>query len=208
MIASRFTLYVDARYTSPFALSVYVALKEKGLEFELIPLDLAKAEHTASDLAPRLPTQRVPTLAHDDFVVAESTAITEYLEERFPTPALYPADPQSRARARQVQAWLRSDLMALRQERPTEVIFKGERRGPLSPQAQAAANKLFAVADRLLPSGTCDLFEQWTLADLDLATTLNRLISHGDRVPPRLAEYASAHWQRPSVQAWVALGNP
>jgi glutathione S-transferase len=205
MIVSRFSLYVDARYTSPFALSVYVALKEKSLAFELLPLDLAKAEHCAAGLAVKLPTQRVPTLVHDDFVLAESTAITEYLEERFPEPALYPIEPQARARARQVQAWLRSDLMALRQERPTEVIFKGERQGALSPQAQAAANKLFAFADSLLPSGAVDLFGQWTLADLDLATMLNRLVSHGDPVPARLADYTLAQWQRPSVQAWVGL---
>ena len=206
MVANRFTLYVDARFTSPFAMSAYVALKEKGLAFDLMTVDLQAAEHTRGELARRLPTQRVPTLAHDDFVLAESTAITEYLDELLPQVPLYPADPQSRARARQVQAWLRSDLMALRQERPTEVIFKGERRAPLSAAAQAAASKLFGFAEATLPADAHNLFGLWTLPDLDLAVMLNRLVSHGDQVPARLEAYCRHQWQRPSVQAWVSLG--
>jgi glutathione S-transferase len=187
-------------------MAVYVALTEKGLAFDTVTLDLAASEHTRGEQARLLPTQRVPTLVHDDFVLAESTAITEYLDELFPQGPLYPADPQSRALARQVQAWLRSDLMALRQERPTEVIFKGERREPLSAAAQAAADKLFRFADALLPAGASDLFGQWTLADLDLTVMLNRLVSHGDALPARLVAYTQLQWQRPSVQAWVALG--
>lgn len=200
-----FTLYVDACFTSPFAMSVYVALTEKGLAFNMQTVDLAAAEHTRGNLARQLPTQRVPVLVHDGFALAESTAITEYLDELFPQVPLYPADPQSRARARQVQAWLRSDLMPLRQARPTEVIFHGLRGEPLPPQAQAAAHKLFAAAEALVPADGGNLFGQWTLADLDLALMLNRLLSHGDEVPARLAAYTREQWQRPSVQAWVAL---
>ncbi len=37
---SRLRLYVDAQFTSPYAMSVFVALREKGIEFELSPLDL------------------------------------------------------------------------------------------------------------------------------------------------------------------------
>lgn len=108
------------------------------------------------------------------------------------------------ARARQVQAWLRSDLGALRQARPTEVIFQGERREPLPADAQAAAAKLIAAAQDLLPIGASYLFGQWTIADLDLAVMLNRLVSHGDPVPERLRTYVLEQWQRPSVQAWCA----
>ncbi|MBA1243554.1 glutathione transferase [Pseudomonas japonica] len=206
MVDNHFTLYVDSRFTSPFALSVYVALQEKGLAFDTVTVDLAAAENVTGALAERLPTRRVPTLVHDGFALAESTAITEYLDELFPQVPLYPADPQSRARARQVQAWLRSDLAALRQARPTEVIFRGERRGPLSADAQTAATKLIAAAEALLPLGASHLFGQWSLADVDLALMLNRLVSHGDPVPERLRAYVLEQWQRPSVQAWCALG--
>lgn len=207
MVDNHFTLYVDSRFTSPFALSVYVGLKEKGLAFDTVTVDLAAAENVTGALAERLPTRRVPTLVHDGFALAESTAITEYLDELFPQVPLYPADPQSRARARQVQAWLRSDLAALRQARSTEGMFYGARSEPLSAEAQAAAAKLVACADALLPQDASHLFGQWSLADVDLTVMLNRLVSHGDPVPARLRAYVLEQWQRPSIQAWCALSS-
>ncbi len=65
----------------------------------------------------------LPTLVHGDFALVESSAIAEYLEEAFPGAVLYPENLRDRARARQFQAWLRSDLMPLREERPTSVMF-------------------------------------------------------------------------------------
>ncbi len=201
-------LHVDAHYLSPYAMSVFVALTEKNLDFTTAEVDLSVGrQHDAAYAATSI-TRRVPTLAHRDFALSESSAITEYLDETFPGTRLYPASARSRARARQVQAWLRSDLMPVRAERSTEVVFLGARKAPLSPEAQAAAGKLFAVADTLLPVGMTNLFGDWSIADTDLALMLNRLVLHGDEVPARLAAYAQAQWQRPSVQAWVGRERP
>ncbi|KAG0921324.1 hypothetical protein G6F31_020373 [Rhizopus arrhizus] len=79
-------------------------------------------------------TARVPALTHEGFNLTESSVIAEYLEDVFPAPehaALYPQAIRERARARQLQAWLRSDLGALRQERPTETVFYGAAGQPL-----------------------------------------------------------------------------
>ncbi|GAA0750720.1 glutathione transferase [Ideonella azotifigens] len=202
-------LYVDAQYASPYAMSVFVALHEKGLPFEMHTVDLGADAHKAATLAGTLLTQRVPTLIEDDgFNLAESSAITEFLEDTAAGPALYPTSPRQRAHARQVQAWLRSDLMPIRVERPTEVIFFAQRRAPLSVEAEAAAQKLFSVADTLLHGHSDDLFGEWCLADLDLALMLNRLVMHGDPVPAHLAAYATRQWQRRSVREWLALPRP
>ncbi|WP_126283693.1 glutathione transferase [Burkholderia stagnalis] len=201
-------LYADAQYTSPYAMSVYVALQEKSLPFELVTVDLGNRAHFAPDYAATSLTQRVPTLVHDGFALSESSAITEYLDETFPGVRLYPADRQLRARARQVQAWLRSDLMPIRAERSTEVVFYGPSSEPLSGLAQAAAKKLFAAADVLLAPGAANLFGDWCIADVDLAMMLNRLVLNDDPVPTRLADYARAQWERPSVQRWVKLARP
>ncbi|NTX26527.1 glutathione transferase [Burkholderia pyrrocinia] len=194
-------LYADAQYTSPYAMSVFVALEEKSLPYELVTVDLGNRAHFAPDYAATSLTQRVPTLVHDDFALSESSAITEYLDETFPGTRLYPADPRQRARARQVQAWLRSDLMPIRTERSTEVLFYGPTSEPLSSLAQAAAQKLLAP-------GAANLFGEWSIADVDLAVMLNRLVLNDDPVPQRLADYARAQWERASVQRWVKLKRP
>lgn len=208
MNAARLRLYVDAQFTSPYAMSVFVALREKGLDFELIGLDLDARENRTPDYANLSLTQRVPTLEDGDFALSESSAITEYLEERFPQTPIYPQDLQQRARARQVQAWLRSDLMAVRQERSTLVVFYGQKAGPLTPMGAAAVAKLVSAAQALLADGREYLLGQWSIADVDLALMLNRLILNGDEIPAALVQYAQRQWQRPSVQAWVNLQRP
>jgi glutathione S-transferase len=201
-------LYVDAQYASPYAMSVFVGLKEKGIPFDMQTLDLGAGANRSADYAATSLTQRVPTLVDGDFHLSESSAITEYLDEVYSGTALYPADPKAKARARQIQAWLRSDLLPIRQERTTEVLFYGPSNAPLSAAAQQAAQKLFKAADTLLAQDRDHLFETWCIADVDLAVMLNRLVLNGDDVPARFAGYAKRQWERASVQAWVDLPRP
>ena len=201
-------LYVDSLFTSPYAMSVFVALREKGLAFETLTLDLDAGQTQAADYAQRSLTQRVPTLVDGDFALSESSAITEYQDQAYPETRVYPADVQQRARARQVQAWLRSDLLPIRQERSTLVVFCGQKRPPLSAEAQAAATKLISAAQALLADNREYLCGQWSIADVDLAVMLNRLILNGDAMPAQLVAYAQRQWQRPSVREWVELRRP
>ncbi|WP_343553658.1 glutathione transferase [Pantoea sp.] len=201
------TLWSDASFFSPYAMSVYVALTEKGIPFTLKRVDLSQNAQWEDEYRALSLTCRVPTLQIEDVVLAESSAIAEYLEERFPAPEferLYPRDREKRAHAREVQAWLRSDLMALRSERPTEVLFAGERFAPLTAAGEQAANKLIAAVQRLLPDGQQNLFGEWSIADTDLAVMINRLALHGDALPVKLQHYAEFQWQRASVQLWLA----
>ena len=201
-------LYVDSRYLSPYALSVYVVLREKGLAHELLTVDLeAGANHSAAFAQASL-THRIPTLVDGAFALSESSAIGEYLDETHPTIPVYPRDLQLRARARQVQAWLRSDLAALRAERPTEVIFSAQRRPALSLAARGAAQRLIEVAGGLLRAGADHVCGDWSIADTDLALMLQRLVAHGDGLPAPLEAYARRQWERPAIQAWLALPRP
>ncbi|ARP80255.1 glutathione S-transferase [Bordetella genomosp. 8] len=201
------TLYVDAQFLSPYALSAYVALEEKGLDFEVRQIDLEQGDQRTAPFLHRSPIGKVPVLAHLDFYLSESSAIAEYLEQAFPPPeyaTLYPADPRPRAQARQVQSWLRSDLHALRRDRPTEVVFEGARPAPLSDAGLCDAARLVRVASSLLAQGQAHLFGAWSLADLDLALMLNRLAVPGDELPETLREYAQAQWDHPGVRRWLA----
>src|SRR5690606_2973822 len=115
---------------------------------------------------------------------------------------LYPQEPRHRANARQIQAWLRSDLVPIREERSTEFVFLEPPRTKLSREGTAAAAALFEAVESWLPPGADNLFGEWCMADTDLALMLNRLVLAGDPVPERLAGYARHQWERPSVQTW------
>ena len=143
----------------------------------------------------------MPTLVHGEFALSESSAIDEYIEDAFPGAPLYPRDPRQKARARQVQAWLRSDLMPIRVERDTEVVFLRKPVAALSAAGEAAAAKLFAAAEAWLPAGAGHLCDDWCIADVDLALMLNRLVLNGDAVP----RAASPRGVRIRRSAWVAL---
>jgi glutathione S-transferase len=127
-------------------MSAFVALTEKRIPFEVRTLDLAIGANNDPEYARTSLTQRVPTLIDGDFALSESSAIAEYLNDAYPDPPIFPTDLQQRARARQVQAWLRSDFMPIRQERPTPAIFyRRPISAPLSSAAQLSSRKLSAA---------------------------------------------------------------
>jgi glutathione S-transferase len=200
------TLYVDANYDSPWAMSAFVALEEKHLPYTLQTRVLSKKETFGADYKAR--THRVPALQRGDFWLAESTAIQEYLAESFPFPKhprLYPENLEQRATCREVQHWLRTDLLALRQERPTTTLWFARATTPLSAAGQEAAKRLVDVAMGLLSHGRTTLFESWCVADADLALMLQRLVLNGEPVPEVLSKYAKTNWERPSLAKWHAL---
>jgi glutathione S-transferase len=199
------TLYRDAYWISPYVFSCFVALKEKGLDFEVREIALQNKAQLNPGYANRSVTGRVPSLDHDDFSVAESSAIVEYLDDAFPATArALPADAKHRARARQMMAWIRSDdTLPIRAERPTSTMFYEPTKTPLSDAGNAAVTKLVAVTERLLAHDAKRPFGEWSVADADLAFMLHRLLKNGDPVPAGVRTYAETEWQRPSVRAFV-----
>jgi glutathione S-transferase len=81
----------------PYCARTRIALAEKGVEYETVEIDL---EDRPSWIYEKNPLGRVPVLEDDTFVLPESAVINEYLEERYPEPALWPADAAQRALGR------------------------------------------------------------------------------------------------------------
>lgn len=89
------TLYDADR--CPYCARVRIVLAEKGLEYETVAIDL---DDRPAWLYEKNPLGRVPVLEEDTLCLPESAVIMEYLDERYPEPALLPADPAERALAR------------------------------------------------------------------------------------------------------------
>jgi glutathione S-transferase len=201
------TLYRDSFWISPYVYSCWVALEEKRLGYDVVEISLGAGAQRDPAYADATVTGRVPALRHGDFVLAESSAIVEYLDEAFPDrPPMLPRDLRARARCRQLMSWIRSDdTMPIRAERSTATMFYERASTPLSEAARKAVDKLFRVAERVIPDGADSLFGAFSIADADLAFLLQRLILNGDPVPERLRAWADALWRRPTIAAFVEL---
>ena len=206
-MADDLTLYAESTWDSPWVFHAMVALEEKGLPYALEVLDLPRPPEHKAELQRKAVLHKVPILVHGDLWLTESLAISEYLAETFPTPAhprIFPEDLGKRARARQVMNWLRTDLFALREDRPTSSVFGAPVSTPLSERGQAQAAELLRVAGHLVLPGRPAMFGAFCIADADLALALMRLVRNHDAVPDHLVAYAEAIWARPSVQQFVS----
>jgi len=100
------TLYSGT--TCPFSHRCRIVLYEKGMDFQILDVDLM---NKPEDLAVMNPYNRTPVLVERDLILYESNIINEYIDERFPHPQLMPADPVMRARARLILFRMENEIL-------------------------------------------------------------------------------------------------
>ena len=100
-------LVIRSSLVRPRARGVRLALEERAVQYELVPIDIfaggSRPEHRA-----RHPFGKIPAFEHDGFRLYEAGAITRYVDEALPGPRLQPEDPRGRARMNQIVSILDS----------------------------------------------------------------------------------------------------
>ena len=99
-----------------------IALNLKGLYTESVAVHLGKEEHLKDTFKSVNPQQLVPALDTGSEVLIQSPAIIEWLEEKYPTPALLPRDPQRRAQVRALAAIVGCDIHPINNRRILEYL--------------------------------------------------------------------------------------
>ena len=99
-----------------------IALNLKGLAYEYVPIDLRTEQHLGAEYGALNPQGLVPALVDDGRVLIQSPAIIEWLEERYPAPALLPDDPESRAHVRALAAIVGCDVHPVNNRRILEAL--------------------------------------------------------------------------------------
>jgi len=89
-------------FRSSAAYRVRIALGQKGVAFEYVPVHLVKGEQRDDRYRALNPQSLVPVLIDEGRIITQSLAIIEYLEERYPNPRLLPGAPAERARVRSI----------------------------------------------------------------------------------------------------------
>jgi glutathione S-transferase len=187
-------------YWHPFSIiprRVRIALREKGLACEEVQVDMPGGAHRQPAFLRLNPFGQVPVLEDGDLVVAESIAILEYLEERWPEPPLLPREPAARARCRQYmlfagdyvndawKAWMAPYFTDASPDHPS--VRDGRDR---------LARHLDVLAARL--DGRDWLVDAYSLADVCYAPVVTVL---------DVAGLGRLVTERPAVHAWIARLN-
>ena len=199
------------------AYSVYVrivrlALAEKGAPYRLVEVDIFAPDGPPTDYVARQPFKRIPALEHEGFRLYETGAITRYVDEAFPGPALMPDNQEARARVNQVISIVdnyayRSMVWGVFME-----CVRAPARGKIGDEAVIASSLklaetcLDALEDLAAADGPAFLGPAVTLADLYLGPMMGyftmakpgaeRLAAH-----PRLSRWWGWMKERPSMAA-------
>jgi glutathione S-transferase len=185
------TLYDADR--CPYCARVRIVLAEKALAYEAVVVDL---DDRPPWIYTKNPLGRVPILEDDDFVLPESAVIMEYLEERYPEPPLWPADPALRAAGRLLVE--RFDRLS----RPYYALRRGDE------EARSELSERLVDLDALLTMNAFLSGSEFGLADAAYLPWILRLRGNlgVDLEPhPALADWVSRATQRPSVTAELEL---
>lgn len=162
--------------------SVYVritrmALQEKGVDYELVPLDIFAAKGVPTWYLELHPFGRIPAFDHDGFRLFETGAIARYVDEAFYGPALQPADARGRARMSQVIGTL--DAYAYRAMVWDVAVQRIERTAPdesLIASGLRQSETVLRVLTSLRADGPWLLGDQLTLTDLHAAPIIGYFV--------------------------------
>ena len=181
------TLYDADR--CPYCARVRIVLAEKGVEYETVEVDL---EDRPAWIYEKNPLGRVPVLEEDTFLLAESAVIDEYLDERYPEPPLWPADPAERGLGR---------LLVFRFDRLSKPYY-AVRRG--EDGARERLDAALATLDAVLTEQRFLSGREFGLADVAYVPWILRARDRMDvdlERFPALVEWVGRLEQRPSIAA-------
>ena len=183
------TLYSGT--TCPFSQRCRIVLYEKGMDFQIVDVDLF---NKPEDLAVMNPYNRTPVLVERDLILYESNIINEYIDDRFPHPQLMPADPVMRARARLFLFRFENELFV-----NIEALEKGNQKA-----ADKARQLVRDSLTQIAPVFTKQKFmlgDEYSMLDVAIAPLLWRLDYYGVQLPKQAApllKYAERLFSRPA----------
>jgi RNA polymerase-associated protein len=153
----------------PYSHRCRIVLFEKGMDFEVIDVDLM---NKSEDVAAINPYGKVPVLVERDLVLYEANIINEYIDERFPHPQLMPPDPVMRGRARLFLHRFEQELYS-----QVEVIEHGMPKA--ADKARAIIRDNLTQLAQILANQKFLLGDEYSMLDVAIAPLLWRLDHYG-----------------------------
>ncbi len=194
---------------SPYGQKVKIALMEKGVAFDARMPDAIGSGTTSGEFAGASPRGEVPALLDGDVTLFDSTIILEYIEDRWPEPALLPAGAAERARVRTLEETMDTHFEAITWGLG-EIAYFGRAEGALAEAMQAEAGRQlagwYAWLDAAL--GAADWFngDAFGWGDLAVVPFVNGAVGfgHAPASGTALAGWLARVNERESVAACAA----
>jgi glutathione S-transferase len=193
-------LVIGNKNYSSWSLRPWIAMRHFGMPFEEVRIPLDRPD-TAQRIREHNPAGKVPCLVDEGLSIWDSLAILEYLAEK--QPALWPADPAQRARARSVAAEMHSGFAALRTAMPMNVRnrFPGKGR---SPEVDADIRRIAEIFDAALKPF---LFGPFCAADAMFAPVVLRFRTYEPPLGKAGRAYMEAMLALPAMREWIAAAE-
>ncbi|MBD2440411.1 glutathione S-transferase family protein [Nostoc sp. FACHB-110] len=178
---------------SPNARRVWLTLLEKGIDFEPILMNL-DGDQLQENFLKINPFHHIPVVVNDGLRIVESLAILDYLEAKYPQPAMLPSEPQALAKVRMVQHITANELF------PKIVTLISESAD--SPQFLKAREHIDTVLQfftEILSTSQYFGSDELTLADIVAGTAVLYLPNLGVNLSdyPKIYEWSERLMQRP-----------
>jgi len=174
----------------PFSHRCRIVLFEKGMDFEVIDVDLSNKPEDLSILSPYSDS---PVLVERDLVLTDANIINEYIDERFPHPQLMPADPVMRARARLFLKDFENQLFIHMKALESNEKSKKDAARKIVTETLIQLTPIISKQDYLL-------HEEYSMLDVAMAPLLWRIDHYEIKLPNSclpLLKYADKIFKRP-----------
>lgn len=206
-------LVIGNKNYSSWSMRPWVLLKQFGIPFEEIMLKFESAEWDTR-IASLTPARKVPTLwdgeagATTSIAVWDTMAIAEYIAEKFPQHAIWPADKAARAMARSISAEMHSSFQSLRSNMPMNIRSNHAGKG-LNVNVAADIARIEAIwldaRERFgTRTGAPFLFGGFCAADAMFAPVVMRFATYAPPLSAATMAYCKAMTAAPGIAAWIA----
>lgn len=200
-------LIIGNKNYSSWSLRGWLALKQSGLHFEEITVNIGGEEWAAAkkESGEILPSGKVPILWDGDTVIWDSLAIMEYCADKVGRDRFWPKDDEARGMARSMVAEMHSSYLALRRTCPMNMRrrYDGLDINEDCKHDIVRILQLWAEARARFGQGGPYLFGTFGAADIFYAPVVSRFLTYGIGVPGFAEAYMQAVWEQEWMQQWL-----
>jgi glutathione S-transferase len=197
---------------SPFVRKVLIVAAEKGIQLENQPTNPRTSDDP--DFIAASPFRKIPAFKDGDYTLADSTAIVNYLEAKFPNPAVIPQEARARGKA----IWFEEMADTILFNAGSKIFFNRivlpkflNAPGDEAEASEAQATLLppmYAYLETVVPAAGFLVGDGFTIADISVTSMIVNLVFANAGVDaakyPKLAAYYTRMAARPSIAKLIA----